>query len=108
MSRAMRSAIAAAILLMIAGMLWPDGSERLTPTSFGTYPHGHRAAFDLLMELGFPVRRNFDPPDRIAAGSVVWWIAPANLCVREEETALWEITGLLEQGDVLSVAHSAT
>jgi hypothetical protein len=98
MSRATRSAIAAAILLMIVGMLWPDGSERLTPTSFGTYPHGHRAVFDLLMELGFPVRRNFDPPDRIAAGSAVWWIAPDSLCVREEETALWEITGLLEEG----------
>ena len=35
MSRAARSAIAAAVLLVIVGMLLPDGSERLTPTRIG-------------------------------------------------------------------------
>jgi hypothetical protein len=98
MNRATRSAIAAAILLVIVGMLLPDGSERLTPTSFGTYPHGYRAVFELLRELGFPVRRGFDPPDRIAEGSSVWWIAPDALCVGEEETAPWQLTGFLERG----------
>jgi len=98
MSRPVRSAIAAAILLMMVGILLPDGSERKTPTSFGTYPHGYLALFDLLVELGFPVRRNFDPPDRIAPGSAVWWIAPDALCVREDESVLWELTGLLDQG----------
>jgi hypothetical protein len=97
-SRGARSAIAAAIVLMIVGLLLPSGSERTTATSFGTYPHGHRAAFELLMELGFPVARNFDPPDRIPAESTVWWIAPDGLCAGEEETPLWEITGLLERG----------
>jgi hypothetical protein len=98
MSRATRSAIAAAILLMIVGMLLPDGSERMTATSFGTFPHGHRAVFELLVELGFPVSRNLDPPDRIPAESAVWWIAPGGLCAGDEETVLWEITGLLEEG----------
>jgi hypothetical protein len=98
MSRTTFSAIAAAVLLLIVGMLLPDGSERLTPTSFGTHPHGHRAVFELLMEIGFPIRRNFAPPDRIAAGSAVWWIAPDGLCLEEEETPLWELTGFLEQG----------
>ena len=98
MSRATRSAIAAAVLLMIVGVLLPDGSERMTPTSFGTYPHGYRAVFELLMELGFPVRRSFDPPDRIAAGSSVWWIAPGGLCVGEEETAPWQLDEFLEKG----------
>ncbi len=98
MSRAVRSAIAAAILLMLVGILLPDGSERKTPTSFGTYPHGYRALFELLLELGFPVTRNFDPPDRIAAGSAVWWIAPDALCVREDETVLWELADLLDRG----------
>jgi len=98
MSRATRSAIAAAVLLMIVGMLLPDGSERLTPTSFGTYPHGYRAVFELLSELGFPVRRGFDPPDRIAAGSSVWWIAPDGLCDQEEETAPWQLTNFLKKG----------
>jgi len=97
-SRWVRSAIAAALLLMIVGILLPDGSERATRTSFGTHPHGFRAFFELLVELGFPVRRSFDPPDRIAAGSAVWWIAPEALCVGEEETVLWELTGLLERG----------
>jgi hypothetical protein len=83
---------------MVVGILLPDGSECRTSTSFGTYPHGYRALFELLVELGFPVRRNFDPPDRIAAGSAVWWIAPDALCVREDETVLWELTGLLDQG----------
>jgi hypothetical protein len=106
MSRATRSAIAAAILLMIVGMLLPDGSERLTPTSFGTYPHGYRALYELLSELGFPVRRGFDPPDRIAAGSSVWWITPDGLCLAEEvgaefgeeEAAPWQLTEFLKAG----------
>lgn len=98
MSRWVRSAIAAAILLMIVGILLPDGSERATRTSFGTYPHGFRAFFELLVELGFSVERSFDPPDRIAAGSAVWWIEPEALCVGEEETVLWELTGLLDGG----------
>ena len=54
MSGWVRSAIAAALLLMIVGILLPDGSERVTRTSFGTYPHGFRAFFELLVELGFP------------------------------------------------------
>jgi hypothetical protein len=83
---------------MIVGLLLPSGSERTTATSFGTYPHGHRAALELLMELGFPVSRNFDPPDRIPAESTVWWIGPDGLCTKEEETPLWEITGPLERG----------
>ena len=90
MSGATRSAIAAAVLLLIVGMLLPDDSERLTPTSFGVYPHGHRAVFELLTELGFPIRRSFAPPDRITAGSAVWWIAPDGLC--------FELTDFLEQG----------
>jgi hypothetical protein len=98
MSRAARSAVAAAILLMIVGVLLPDDGERLTPTSFGTFPYGHRAVYELLRELGFPVRRSFAPPDRIAAGSAVWWIRPDGLCSREDETPLWELTGFLEQG----------
>ena len=98
MSRATRSAIAAAVVLLIVGMLLPDDSERLTPTSFGTYPHGHRAVFELLTELGFPIRRSFAPPDRIAAGSAVWWIAPDGLCVSKPETPLFELTDFLEQG----------
>ena len=98
MSRSVGSAIAAVILLMMVGILLPDGSERGTPTSFGTYPHGYGALFELLVELGFPVTRNFDPPDRIAAGSAVWWIAPDTLCVREDETGIWELTGMLDQG----------
>ena len=98
MSRGARSAIAAAICLMIVGLLLPRGSERHTATSFGTYPHGHRAAFELLIELGFPVSRNLDPPDRIPAESTVWWIGPDGLCVEEEETPVWEITGPLERG----------
>jgi hypothetical protein len=97
-SRPVRSAIAAALLLMIVGILLPDGSERATRTSFGTYPHGFRAFFELLLELGFSVERSFDPPDRIAAGSAVWWIEPEALCVAEDETVLWELTGLLERG----------
>jgi hypothetical protein len=98
MSRAARSAIAAAILLVIVGMLLPNGSERRTATSFGTFPQGHRAVFDLLIELGFPVSRNLDPPDRIPAESTVWWIAPGGLCAGEGETAPWEITDSLDEG----------
>ena len=98
MSRSVRSAIAAVILLMMVGILLPDGSERGTPTSFGTYPHGYGALFELLVELGFPVTRNFDPPDQVTAGSAVWWIAPDTLCVHEDETAIWELTGMLDRG----------
>jgi len=93
-----RSAIAAAVLLMIVGILLPDGTERATRTSFGTFPHGFRALFELLVELGFSVERSFDPPDQIAAGSAVWWIEPEALCVGEDETVLWDLTGPLERG----------
>jgi hypothetical protein len=83
---------------MVVGILLPDGSERRTPTSFGTWPHGYRALFELLGEVGFPVRRSFDPPGRIAAGTAVWWIAPDALCAREDETALWDLGDSLAQG----------
>ena len=98
MSRAARSAIAAAVLLMVVGMLLPDGSERTTPTTFGTYPNGYRAVFELLHEAGFPVRRNFDPPARIAPESAVWWIEPAGLCATEDAPAIWDLGGMLEAG----------
>ncbi len=98
MSRAARSAIAAAVLLMVVGMLLPDGSERTTPTTFGTYPNGYRAVFELLNEAGFPVRRNFDPPDRITPESAVWWIEPAGLCALEDAPAIWDLGGMLEAG----------
>jgi len=75
-------ALAAACgLLVLVGMLYPDAKRpEQSLTTFGTGPWGYRAVFDLLNELGFPVARTHEPPEKLAPDATVWWIEPAGLC----------------------------
>src|SRR5436309_4025773 len=75
-------ALAAACgLLVLVGMLYPDAKRpEQSLTTFGTGPWGYRAVFDLLTELGFPVARTHEPPEKLAPDATVWWIEPAGLC----------------------------
>ena len=73
--------VAACGLLVLVGMLYPDAKRpEQSLTTFGTGPWGYRAVFDLLTELGFPVARTHELPEKLAPDATVWWIEPAGLC----------------------------
>ena len=75
MSRARALGIAAAIVLLLVGLVFQQDSRRLSPTSYGTVAGGHRALFELLGALGLVVERSFEPPGELGPGTV-WWIEP--------------------------------
>jgi len=73
--------VAACGLLVLVGMLYPDAKRpEQSLTTFGTGPWGYRAVFDLLTELGFPVARTHELPEKLGPDATVWWIEPAGLC----------------------------
>jgi len=81
MKRAARwSAVAALLLLTIAGFMVRSGDRSATPTSFGTGRNGYHAVFTLLAELGMPVARSYVAPEGLPARATVWWIEPRDLC----------------------------
>lgn len=66
------------ILLVLFALnlwFWPNRST----TSFGVDRNGYKACYQLLAELGFPVRRWYLPPSRTPARRVLWLILPAFL-----------------------------
>jgi len=81
MSRAARvSGFALVLLLILMGWFTQDPARELTATTFGTIPVGFGAAFELFAGLGLPVARSYAPPNQLARGATVWWMAPAGLC----------------------------
>lgn len=81
-----------AVLLALAELFIPEDDPRLAdPTTYGTGPWGFRAAFDLVTELGHPIRRHEAPIDGLAADDTAWWLAPAGICAgRIPERAGWD------------------
>src|SRR6201984_2562726 len=53
--------LVAAVLLLLGLTCWmaPKVALRESPTSFGVERQGYKAAYNLLLELGVPVRRSY-------------------------------------------------
>lgn len=69
---------AGVILLVLFGLnlwFWPNGSA----TSFGVGRNGYKACYQLLSELGMPVRRSYLPPTRIPPRRTLWLMLPSFL-----------------------------
>jgi Domain of unknown function (DUF4350) len=81
--------VVGAVLLALAQFFIPEEDPRLAdPTTYGTGPMGYRAAYDLVSELGYPIRRHEAPIADLATGGTAWWIAPSGVCAgRSSETA---------------------
>jgi hypothetical protein len=72
----------AAVLLILLGLnLWlaPDDALQHSPTSFGVMRDGYKAAFDLLSEAHFPVRRSFRRPKMTPTDQTLWFVSPSFL-----------------------------
>lgn len=81
MSRGARwSLVALCVLLAVLGLVQPDRSAELTPTTFGSTPVGYGALYELLVRLELPVTRTFVAPDALPADATVWWLSAATLC----------------------------
>ncbi len=71
-----------AALLLLLGLnlwLWPNQALQNSPTSFGIMRDGYQAAFDLLNELHFPVKRSYRRPKLMPTDETVWFVAPSFL-----------------------------
>lgn len=77
---ALLSAAVLFLLLVTAGLFAQQPDRKLTPTSYGTAPHGYKAVADLLEESGLRIERNLAPFNRLPDGATVWWIEPTSLC----------------------------
>jgi Domain of unknown function (DUF4350) len=69
------AALAGAMLLAMNIWLWPNYSLQVSPTSFGVYSDGYKAAYLLLSELGLPVSRSYLAPRKIPV-SRIWFVSP--------------------------------
>jgi hypothetical protein len=76
------SAVGAFVLLLLIGTFVEEDTRPMSPTTFGTLPQGYRAVFDLLTELGFPVRGAAGIPPRAPARDArTLSVSPAALLV---------------------------
>ena len=83
--------LVAAVLLLLGLNLWmaPKVALRESPTSLGVERQGYKAAYDLLLELGVPVRRSYVQPDAIPAKGSLWLVSPSflNADLRDDDAA---------------------
>jgi hypothetical protein len=81
LSRRSLVSLIAAVLLLLGLNLWmaPKVALRESPTSFGVERQGYKAAYDLLLELGVPVRRSYVRPGAIPAKGSLWLVSPSFL-----------------------------
>jgi hypothetical protein len=81
LSRRRIVSLVAAVLLLLGLNLWmaPKVALRESPTSFGVERQGYKAAYDLLLELGVPVRRSYVRPAAILAKGSLWLVSPSFL-----------------------------
>lgn len=79
-----RSLVAAFVVLALLGIVLREDPRAMGATSFGYVPSGHRALFELLVGLGWPVARSYAPPDLLLPSSTVWWVEPRGLCDRPD------------------------
>jgi hypothetical protein len=91
LSRRRIVSLVAAVLLLLGLNLWmaPKVALRESPTSFGVERQGYKAAYDLLLELGVPVRRSYVRPDAILAKGSLWLVSPSflNSDLRDDDAA---------------------
>lgn len=81
-----RLLLAAVVLLaLLAGLLIGGDGREKTSSTFGRVPNGYGAVFDLLTELGLPVRRSYAGAHQLPRQATVWWIEPFGLCGPEGE-----------------------
>jgi hypothetical protein len=83
------AALAAAVLLLLGLNLWmaPRLALKSSATSFGVERRGYKAAYDLLLESGVPVRRSYVAPSATPAHGSLWFVAPAFLDSLQRENA---------------------
>ena len=82
MSPTARSALAAFAVLAIVGLAWPAPIPDQRPDSYGRTGQGLRALFELLDELGMPVRRSATRSAEHARDDTVWFLQPWTWCAR--------------------------
>jgi len=91
LSRRRIVSLVAAVLLLLGLNLWmaPKVALRESPTSFGVERQGYKAAYDLLLELGVPVRRSYVRPGAIPAKGSLWLVSPSflNGDLRDDDAA---------------------
>lgn len=81
--------LAAALILLLLGLnLWiaPRLALKRSATSFGVERHGYKAAYDLLLELGVPVRRSYVRPSAAPTRGSLWFVLPSFLEPGESDT----------------------
>lgn len=72
---------AVAILVLLGVDLWmaPRLALQRSATSFGVGRNGYKAAYDLLSELGIPVKRSYLRPGVIPVRRPLWFVSPSFL-----------------------------
>jgi hypothetical protein len=91
LSRRSLVSLVAAVLLLLGLNLWmaPKVALRESPTSFGVERQGYKAAYNLLLELGVPVRRSYVRPGAVPANGSLWLVSPSflNGDLRDDDAA---------------------
>jgi hypothetical protein len=91
LSRRSLVSLIAAVLLLLGLNFWmaPKVALRESPTSFGVERQGYKAAYNLLLELGVPVRRSYVRPGAVPANGSLWLVSPSflNGDLRDDDAA---------------------
>jgi uncharacterized protein DUF4350 len=91
LSRRSLVSLVAAVVLLLGLNLWmaPKVALRESPTSFGVERQGYKAAYNLLLELGVPVRRSYVRPGAVPANGSLWLVSPSflNGDLRDDDAA---------------------
>lgn len=107
-----RNVISASIALLLLSFVW--GTSRLLKEpnsggagrdSFGTHGYGSRALYEVLTELGLPVKRSLAPPATdvpVAATYLLW--KPSLFFIRTSPTHLEDLRTWAEQGGRVVIA----
>jgi hypothetical protein len=66
------------ILLTLNVMLAPDPLAN-SATSFGVKADGYKAAYELLAEMGIPLRRSYVIPSLVDSAQTLWFVGPSFL-----------------------------
>ena len=75
------ASLVAALVLLLGLSLWmaPRLALKSSATSFGVERQGYKAAYDLLLELGVPVRRSYVAPSATPPTGSLWFVSPSFL-----------------------------
>ncbi len=110
MSRAIRSGLTAFVILVVVALFWPTPISDLGADSYGRTGPGQRALFELLDEIGVPVRRSLQRAEGLDPNATLWWIQPWAWCGSPDEDAAAgksdEDFGDIDEPDTLEIVEA--